>query len=108
MEINQDFTVGDIDLDKMEKAYIAYDNRTGYFEILAELPAGVTLTAGELENEFAVCDISHWTQDDLVEFMDHSSGDQYSIIENLEFGVFAEEMREHNSNLGLAFGMGSK
>ena len=92
--MDNNWTLGDINLDEMDKAYLVYDNRFGYYEVLGELPEGVSLTAGELENEFAVCDISHWTHDDLMQFDDMMSGDQYAIIENLELGVFAEQMRK--------------
>lgn len=82
-----------VNLDTMERAYLLYDLQAGYFLIVESLPDGFRPTAGELENTHAICDISHWTQDDLDEFSEMGTGDQYAIVEQLELAVFARETR---------------
>ena len=80
-------------LDEMEHAYIRYALYDTDYLILSHLPTGVRLTAGELDNAYAICDISHWTQADLDEFALLDRDDQYAIIEQLELAVFAQEMK---------------
>jgi hypothetical protein len=86
-------------LDLMEKAYMKYrlhQDEYGIlppYEILDHLPDGISLTAGELDNDYAVCDISHWTQEDLEEFDAMGAGDQFAVIEAIEFGEFARGLR---------------
>ena len=82
-----------MNLDTMERAYLLYDLQNEGYLILDHLPDGSRLTAGELENTHAICDISHWTQDDLDEFAEMGTGDQYAIVEQLELAVFARETR---------------
>lgn len=81
-----------MNLDKMPQAYLWYWLGDGRYEVFATLPEGVTLTAGEIENDFAVCDISHWTQDDMNEFDSLDEADRFAIVESLEFGEFARKM----------------
>lgn len=97
-----------INLDEMDKAYILYDFEANTYGIVGELPEYRELTAGSDDQTLAVCDISHWTQADLDEFDSLEAGDRAGIIENLEFGVFANEMREHGSGAGIVFGMGGR
>jgi len=82
-----------VNLDTMEHAYLLYGLRGEGYHILDHLPKGSRLTAAELDNTHAICDISHWTQDDLDEFSEMETGDQYAIVEQLELAVFAQEMR---------------
>lgn len=82
-----------MNLDSMERAYIRWHLDTGAYEILERLPEGTSVTAGELDNEYAICDISHWTQADLEDFDEHATDDQFEIIEALEFGEFARGLR---------------
>jgi len=82
-----------MNLDTMERAYLLYDLQNEGYLILDHLPTGSHLTAGELENTHAICDISHWTQADLDEFAEMGTGDQYAIVEQLELAVFAQEMK---------------
>lgn len=82
-----------MNLDSMERAYLLYDLQNEGYLILDHLPTGSRLTAGELENTHAICDISHWTQADLDEFSEMGTGDQYAIVEQLELAVFAQEMK---------------
>ena len=82
-------------LDEMEHAYIRYALYDTDYLILSHLPTGVRLTAGELDNAYAICDISHWTQADLDEFAGLDSGDQYAIVEQMEFALFAQETRRN-------------
>jgi hypothetical protein len=77
----------------MEHAYLLYGLQEGDYLVLDCLPTGSHLTAGELENTHAICDISHWTQDDLDEFAEMGTGNQYAIVEQLELAVFAQEMK---------------
>ena len=84
-----------VNLDTMEHAYLLYDLQNEGYLILDHLPTGSRLTAGELENTHAICDISHWTQDDLDEFAEMGTGDQYAVVEQLELAVFAQEMRRN-------------
>ena len=82
-----------MNLDTAEHAYILYGLQDEGYLILDHLPTGSRLTAGELENTHAICDISHWTQANLDEFAGLDTGDQYAIIEQLELAVFGNEMR---------------
>lgn len=84
-----------VNLDTMERAYLLYDLQNEGYLILDHLPTGSHLTAGELDNTHAICDISHWTQADLDEFAGLDSGDQYAIVEQLELAVFAQETRRN-------------
>jgi hypothetical protein len=82
-----------MNLNTMGRAYLLYGLQDGDYLVLDYLPDGSRLTAGELNNTHAICDISHWTQADLDEFSEMGTGDQYAIVEQLELAVFAQETR---------------
>ena len=76
----------------MPNCYLRFGLTTGDWVVDSWLPRGVALTAGEDENDYAIVDISHWTQDDLDAFDAMELGEQLPIIESLEFAEFGRQM----------------
>jgi len=80
-------------INDMPTCFLSVDLATGEWVVQEHLPTGVALTAGEDDNDYAIVDISHWTQDDLDAFDSMELGDRLPIVESLEFGEFAKQLR---------------
>lgn len=94
-----------MNLNNIDQAFLFYNLEDNTWIAYETLPVNYSLTAGEDENTHAFVDISHWTQADLDEFDKSDELQRLAIIESLEFTEFSKQMREHESNIGLAFGM---
>lgn len=95
-----------MNLDNIDQAFLFYNLEDNTWIAYETLPVNYSLTAGEDGNTHAFVDISHWTEADLAHFDSLGEEERLSIIESLEFTEFSKQMREHESNIGLAFGMG--
>lgn len=94
-----------INLNKMETAFLIYDHDKNTWFVSGELPDHRDLKAeAEDTQTLSVYDISHWTQTDLDEFDSADAGDRAGIIENLD--EINDDYDTPDSGYGLVFGMG--